>query len=97
MFCLEREMEKGAESKPKDSHSVLDGDEFIFKEFICGEEALKISPVEPYCLSHPIRRGHLNISHHYPLQQVALVLLHLTIVLVTVTIMHTMLYIYTEI
>ncbi|XP_074560613.1 actin-related protein 9 [Curcuma longa] len=66
----EREMEKGAESKPKDSHSVLDGDEFIFKEFICGEEALKISPVEPYCLSHPIRRGHLNISHHYPLQQV---------------------------
>ncbi|XP_042463452.1 actin-related protein 9-like isoform X4 [Zingiber officinale] len=64
------EMEKGAESKPKDSDSVLDGEEFIFKEFICGEEALKISPVEPYCLSHPIRRGHLNISHHYPLQQV---------------------------
>ncbi|XP_042458080.1 actin-related protein 9-like isoform X2 [Zingiber officinale] len=64
------EMEKGAESKPKDSDSVLDGEEFIFKEFICGEEALKISPVEPYSLSHPIRRGHLNISHHYPLQQV---------------------------
>ncbi|GKU85787.1 hypothetical protein SLEP1_g410 [Rubroshorea leprosula] len=41
-----------------------------FKEFICGEEALRISPTEPYCLRHPIRRGHLNISQHYPFQQV---------------------------
>lgn len=41
-----------------------------FRQFICGEEALKISPTEPYCLRRPIRRGHLNISQHYPMQQV---------------------------
>ncbi|CAI8603043.1 unnamed protein product [Vicia faba] len=41
-----------------------------FREFICGEEALRISPSEPYCLCRPIRRGHLNISQHYPMQQV---------------------------
>ncbi|MED6150241.1 Actin-like protein arp9 (SWI/SNF complex component arp9) [Stylosanthes scabra] len=41
-----------------------------FREFICGEEALRISPTEPYCLNRPIRRGHLNISQHYSMQQV---------------------------
>ncbi|XVF62913.1 hypothetical protein PTKIN_Ptkin09bG0046700 [Pterospermum kingtungense] len=41
-----------------------------FREVICGEEALRISPTEPYCLRRPIRRGHLNISQHYPMQQV---------------------------
>lgn len=45
-------------------------DEYKLKEFICGDEALKISPSEPYCLSRPIRRGHFNISQSYPLQQV---------------------------
>ncbi|KAL0414352.1 UNVERIFIED_CONTAM: Actin-related protein 9 [Sesamum radiatum] len=40
------------------------------EEYICGEEALRISPTEPYCLRRPIRRGHLNISLHYPMQQV---------------------------
>lgn len=43
---------------------------YKFKEYICGEEALRISPSEPYCLHHPIRRGHLNISQYYPTQQV---------------------------
>ncbi|XVE81792.1 hypothetical protein DITRI_Ditri15bG0094500 [Diplodiscus trichospermus] len=41
-----------------------------FREVICGEEALRISPTEPYCLRRPIRRGHLNISQHYPMHQV---------------------------
>lgn len=41
-----------------------------YRDFICGEEALSISPAEPYCLCRPIRRGHLNISLHYPMQQV---------------------------
>lgn len=41
-----------------------------FREFICGEEALRISPADPYCLCRPIRRGHLNISLYYPMQQV---------------------------
>ncbi|MFS7926044.1 putative Actin family, ATPase, nucleotide binding domain-containing protein [Helianthus anomalus] len=40
------------------------------KEYICGEEAMRISPTEPYCLRRPIRRGHLNISQYYPMQQV---------------------------
>ncbi|XP_019428862.1 PREDICTED: actin-related protein 9 isoform X2 [Lupinus angustifolius] len=41
-----------------------------FREFIFGEEALRIPPSEPYCLCRPIRRGHLNISQHYSMQQV---------------------------
>ncbi|XP_076945698.1 actin-related protein 9-like isoform X1 [Bidens hawaiensis] len=41
-----------------------------YKEYICGEEAMCISLTEPYCLRRPIRRGHLNISQHYPMQQV---------------------------
>lgn len=45
-------------------------EEYTLKEFICGEEALRISSAEPYCLSRPIRRGHFNVSEHYPLQQV---------------------------
>ncbi|KAJ4722641.1 actin-related protein 9 [Melia azedarach] len=48
----------------------LNSSEQKFREFICGEEALRISPTEPYCLHRPIRRGHLNISEHYPMQQV---------------------------
>ncbi|KAL6194815.1 hypothetical protein ACLB2K_035890 [Fragaria x ananassa] len=40
-----------------------------YREFIFGEEALKISPKEPYTLRRPICRGHLNISQHYPMQQ----------------------------
>ncbi|KAK8948311.1 Actin-related protein 9 [Platanthera guangdongensis] len=47
-----------------------DSEEYTFKEFICGEDALRISPSEPYCLSRPIRRGHFNISQDYPLHQV---------------------------
>lgn len=41
-----------------------------YREYICGEEALRISATEPYCLRRPIRRGHLNISLYYPMQQV---------------------------
>lgn len=41
-----------------------------YRQFIFGEEALKISPMAPYTLRRPIRRGHLNISQHYPMQQV---------------------------
>ncbi|XP_009394524.2 actin-related protein 9 isoform X1 [Musa acuminata AAA Group] len=70
----ERAEDKDAECEPSNSKADDDGEsppeEFMFKEFICGEEALKISSVEPYCLSHPIRRGHFNVSQHYPLQQV---------------------------
>lgn len=58
------DQEEGADSK--ELHQI----ENKYKEFICGEEALKISPIEPYCLRRPIRRGHLNISQHYPMQQV---------------------------
>ncbi|KAL6519926.1 Actin-like protein arp9 [Orobanche minor] len=41
-----------------------------YREHICGEEALRISPTDPYCLRRPMRRGQLNISLHYPMQQV---------------------------
>ncbi|KAJ0717147.1 hypothetical protein HanPI659440_Chr13g0520301 [Helianthus annuus] len=56
-------------------HESNDGDkpqtsELKYKEYICGEEAMRIAPTEPYCLRRPIRRGHLNISQYYPMQQV---------------------------
>lgn len=74
----ERAEDKDAECEPSNSKADDDGEsppeEFMFKEFICGEEALKISSVEPYCLSHPIRRGHFNVSQHYPLQQVVIII-----------------------
>ncbi|RWV92297.1 hypothetical protein GW17_00045342 [Ensete ventricosum] len=72
----ERAEDKDAECEPSNSKVDDDGEsspeEFMFKEVICGEEALKISSVEPYCLSHPIRRGHFNVSQHYPLHQINL-------------------------
>ena len=65
---------KGAEDGLLDQPKVDSGEsssvEYKFKEFICGEEALKISSLEPYCLNCPIRRGHFNVSQHYPQQQV---------------------------
>lgn len=48
----------------------LSSSERRYREYIFGEEAMRISPTEPYCLRRPIRRGHLNISQHYPMQQV---------------------------
>ncbi|XP_031483264.1 actin-related protein 9 isoform X4 [Nymphaea colorata] len=45
--------------------------EYSYREFICGEEALKIAPTDPYCLCRPIRRGHFNVSQYYSSQQVA--------------------------
>lgn len=58
------ELPEGSDSeKPQSS-------ECRYREFVCGEEAMKISPTEPYCLRRPIRRGHLNISQHYSMQQV---------------------------
>ncbi|XP_015692069.1 actin-related protein 9 isoform X2 [Oryza brachyantha] len=47
-----------------------DSEEIMYKEMIFGEDALKIPPSESYCLSHPIRRGHFNISQDYSLHQV---------------------------
>ncbi|KAF0892364.1 hypothetical protein E2562_015441 [Oryza meyeriana var. granulata] len=47
-----------------------DSEENMYKEMIFGEDALKIPPSESYCLSHPIRRGHFNISQDYSLNQV---------------------------
>lgn len=44
--------------------------EYKFRDFICGEEAQRISPNEPYCVRRPVRRGHFNISQHYPMPEV---------------------------
>ena len=69
-------MNKGVDNNaPVDQHEVADSKEPTssepkYKQLIFGEEALKISPAKPYCLHRPIRRGHLNISQHYPMQQV---------------------------
>uniref|UniRef100_A0A1D1Y848 Actin-related protein 9 n=1 Tax=Anthurium amnicola TaxID=1678845 RepID=A0A1D1Y848_9ARAE len=42
-----------------------------YKDFVCGEDALRISSNEPYCLCRPIRRGHFNVSQHYSPQEVS--------------------------
>lgn len=67
--------EAGESLDPKEGtdSKELNASERKFKEFICGEEALRISPTEPYCLCRPIRRGHLNISQHYSLQEVLII------------------------
>ncbi|RDX94790.1 Actin-related protein 9, partial [Mucuna pruriens] len=64
--------ETGESLDPKEGtdSKELNASERKFREVICGEEALRISPTEPYCLCRPIRRGHLNISQHYSMQQV---------------------------
>ncbi|KAL1191303.1 Actin-related protein 9 [Cardamine amara subsp. amara] len=41
-----------------------------YRKVIFGEEALTISPKEPYAIHHPIRRGHFNVSPQYSAQQV---------------------------
>ncbi|KAF4380509.1 hypothetical protein G4B88_011755 [Cannabis sativa] len=71
----ESSVNKGSNNESGDQHDGADAKEpsssgNSFNQFIIGEEALKISPAEPYCLRRPIRRGHLNISQHYPMQQV---------------------------
>ncbi|XP_020261397.1 actin-related protein 9 isoform X2 [Asparagus officinalis] len=70
--AIESSENKGAEEGLLDQPKVegCSSDEYKYKEFICGEEALKISSLEPYCLRRPIRRGHFNVSQHYPQQQV---------------------------
>lgn len=63
----------GEEEPVKDVEDPSDGHEIsesTYQELICGEEALRISPNEPYCLRRPIRRGHFNVSQHYSAQQV---------------------------
>ncbi|XP_019180509.1 PREDICTED: actin-related protein 9 isoform X1 [Ipomoea nil] len=57
-------------TKENNNTMELSSGERKYKEYICGEDALRISPNEPYCLRRPIRRGHLNISQHYSMQQV---------------------------
>lgn len=66
----EKVAEEGLLEHPKVDNEQSSSDEYTFKEFICGEEALRISPLEPYCLRRPIRRGHFNVSQNYPQQQV---------------------------
>lgn len=66
---------EGVANESLDQHEGSSSKELIsskpkYRQFIFGEEALRISPTEPYCLRRPIRRGHLNISQHYPMQQV---------------------------
>ncbi|KAK6929809.1 Actin family [Dillenia turbinata] len=71
----ENSINKGPSSESASNHEVNESKELSstdrkYRECIFGEEALKVSPTEPYCLCRPIRRGHLNISLHYPMQQV---------------------------
>ncbi|XP_026400998.1 actin-related protein 9-like [Papaver somniferum] len=72
---VENLVTEGVKDEPSVQAEGADGgdsnmDEYKFREAICGEEALKISPEEPYSVRRPIRRGHFNVSQHYPLQQV---------------------------
>ncbi|KAH9625488.1 hypothetical protein KSS87_018347 [Heliosperma pusillum] len=62
---LSSDLTKDAETKEGTSVS-----ECKHRESIFGEESLRISPSEPYCLRRPIRRGHFNVSPHYSSEQV---------------------------
>ncbi|CAN0904350.1 Actin-related protein 9 [Linum grandiflorum] len=66
----EDQVGESSEEHQDDEAKQLPSTEYRFRQFIIGDEALSISPTEPYCLRRPIRRGHLNISQQYPLQQV---------------------------
>ncbi|TQE01132.1 hypothetical protein C1H46_013271 [Malus baccata] len=73
--ALESSENKGTTSESLGQHRDANTEELgssnhKYKKVIYGEEALKISPMAPYTLHRPIRRGHLNISLHYPMQQV---------------------------
>ncbi|PKI44145.1 actin-related protein 9 [Punica granatum] len=69
-------MNKGSPTTSYEKHETVGPEESSsseqrnYQKYICGEEALRISPSEPYCLHRPIRRGHFNVSQHYPVQQV---------------------------
>ena len=67
-----RNAQNDESSVEKEGHDYRENNssEPRYRECIFGEEALRISPTEPYCLRRPIRRGHLNISQYYPMQQV---------------------------
>ncbi|KAJ0234730.1 Actin-related protein 9 [Hirschfeldia incana] len=41
-----------------------------YRDMIFGEEALRISPKDPYTIHRPVRRGHFNVSPQYSAQQV---------------------------
>ncbi|KAL5701975.1 Actin-like protein arp9 [Ranunculus cassubicifolius] len=62
------DVESSDQSKSSDGESDTSANKY--REYICGEDALKIPPSKPYSLHRPIRRGHFNISQHYPQQQV---------------------------
>ncbi|KAM0938921.1 putative Actin family, ATPase, nucleotide binding domain-containing protein [Dioscorea sansibarensis] len=75
VLATDESVVKGTEDGSLKKSEAIDGgepcpEEYEFKEFICGEEALKISSAEPYCLHRPIRRGHFNVSQNYSAQQV---------------------------
>jgi hypothetical protein len=76
IVCAGTSKSKGITGESVEKHEGTGAEEIYsgnqkFRGHIFGEEALRISPTEPYCLSRPIRRGHFNISQHYPLQQVS--------------------------
>ncbi|KAF5176478.1 actin-related protein [Thalictrum thalictroides] len=65
-----KDVKRESLDQAKGFHGDPSSSAHVFRDYICGEEALKIPPSKPYRLRRPIRRGHLNISQQYPLQQV---------------------------
>lgn len=73
--CTETSADKGEASATEAAPDVTDTKDPSeskrkYKKMIFGEEAMTISPNEPYSIHHPIRRGHFNVSPHYSAQQV---------------------------
>eukprot|EP00252_Welwitschia_mirabilis_P012774 TRINITY_DN28261_c0_g1_i3.p1 TRINITY_DN28261_c0_g1~~TRINITY_DN28261_c0_g1_i3.p1 ORF type:complete len:592 (-),score=115.29 TRINITY_DN28261_c0_g1_i3:241-2016(-) len=48
----------------------IEDDNNTLRTIIYGEEAMRISPSQPYIMRRPIRRGHFNISQFYSMQQI---------------------------
>lgn len=75
--CAETSADKGEASVSIAAPDVTDSKDTgeskrKYRKMIFGREALTISPNEPYCLYHPIRRGHFNVSPHYSAQRVCI-------------------------
>ncbi|KAK4783231.1 hypothetical protein SAY86_007605 [Trapa natans] len=73
----ESSMNKGSPTTSHEKHEGVGPGEsssterLEYKKYICGEEALRISPSDPYCLHRPVRRGHFNVSQDYSMQQLS--------------------------
>lgn len=72
MYTPETSAHRSEDNADRAAPDVTDSGESKrkYRNMIFGEEAMRISPKEPYTIHRPIRRGHFNVSPQYSAQQV---------------------------